>query len=168
MRTDHIGQEVKLPPPTHQQPRFTSPLLDPRLLSPLSLERQDPVSVGYHFGDGIEKVYPDWKESFEGNLAGAKVVAFGHGWCHCEMVVERHHTNFNGFIHGGASMSIVDTVGTIAVKTMPEAPSDQTSVDISTSFLGPAQEGDVLLIECTVKKLGRTFAFIHVRLVLSP
>ena len=94
MRTDHIGQEVKLPPPTHQQPRFTSPLLDPRLLSPLSLERQDPVSVGYHFGDGIEKVYPDWKESFEGNLAGAKVVAFGHGWCHCEMVVERHHTNF--------------------------------------------------------------------------
>ena len=74
----------------------------------------------------------------------------------------------NGFIHGGASMSIVDTVGTIAVKTMPEAPSDQTSVDISTSFLGPAQEGDVLLIECTVKKLGRTFAFIHVRPVLSP
>ena len=42
------------------------------------------------------------------------------------------------------------------------------SVDISTSFLGPAQEGDVLFIECTVKKLGRTFAFIHVRLVLSP
>jgi acyl-coenzyme A thioesterase 13 len=106
-------------------------------------------------------VVPDWHSCFEGLLDTAKVVSFSEGAIEVEMLVERRHTNFHGVLHGGTSMAIVDTIGTMALWTIDKE-ADQVSTDISTSFCGTAEQGDMLTIKAAVKKKGRRMLFIDV------
>jgi 1,4-dihydroxy-2-naphthoyl-CoA hydrolase len=52
-------------------------------------------------------------------------------------------------LHGGAIMSLGDTVGAIA--TMPNLPEGggTTTIESKTNFVGPAPSGAIVVAECT-------------------
>ena len=63
---------------------------------------------------------------------------------------------WNGFLHAGSVVTLADTCcGYGTVCALPEGADGFTTIDLSTNFLGTAQEGDV---ECIARPLhqGRT------------
>ena len=102
-----------------------------------------------------------WREGFDGPLSGARVVACGEGWTCMELVVEKRHLNMAQNLHGGMSMTIIDSLGTTALYTLRPG-ANSVSVSLSTTFTSPAREGDTLSVTSKVVKHGRKMVFIHV------
>ena len=103
----------------------------------------------------------NWREGFDGPLSGAHVVACGEGWTRMELVVEKRHLNLAQNLHGGMSMTIIDSLGTTALYTLRPG-ANSVSVSLNTTFTSPAREGDTLSVASKVVKLGRKLVFIHV------
>uniref|UniRef100_A0A914EG60 Acyl-coenzyme A thioesterase 13 n=1 Tax=Acrobeloides nanus TaxID=290746 RepID=A0A914EG60_9BILA len=78
-----------------------------------------------------------------------------------EMTVDREHVNNKGTLHGGQTAALVDIVTARAVavahKNVPMA-----STDLSVSYFLPVRLGEVLVIEGTVLKAGKTMAFTEI------
>ena len=114
-----------------------------------------------YFSGAYAAIDKQWREGFDGPLSSARVVACGEGWTRMELVVEKRHLNIAQNLHGGMSMTIIDSLGTTALLTLrPGAKS--VSVSLNTSFTAPAREGDTLSVASKVVKLGRKLVFIHV------
>ena len=66
------------------------------------------------------------------------------------------HRAWNGFLHAGSVVTLADTCcGYGTLRALPQGADGFTTIDLSTNFLGTAQDGEV---ECTAKPLhqGRT------------
>jgi acyl-coenzyme A thioesterase 13 len=68
-----------------------------------------------------------------------------------------------GTIHGAVSATIVDWSGGLAISTHGLEKSG-ASVDIHVTYIGTAQLGDVIEIEATANKVGRSMAFTTIRI----
>ena len=77
-----------------------------------------------------------------------------------ELTLEKSHLNLAGSIHGGFSATLIDNTSTYALLTLTDSRS--ASVDLNVTFLGPAKEGDVVRIEASTLKVGRTLAYLTV------
>ncbi len=65
--------------------------------------------------------------------------------------IEKSHTAWNGFLHGGSIVTLADTCcGYGAVRTLPNGADGFTTVDLTANFLGTALNGTVL---CSAKPL---------------
>jgi 1,4-dihydroxy-2-naphthoyl-CoA hydrolase len=59
-------------------------------------------------------------------------------------------------LHGGAIMSLADTLGAFgAMHVLPEGASGTTTLESKTNFLGSAKEGETVLAHCTPVHVGR-------------
>jgi acyl-coenzyme A thioesterase 13 len=88
----------------------------------------------------------------------------GEGVVTCELPVTTGLTNAYGTLHGGATATLVDIVGTMALLTQnPNAPG--VSVELSTSYLSAVKEGDVVVAEGKVTKSGSKLGFTQVCVV---
>lgn len=96
-------------------------------------------------------------------LIGAIEEEFREGYMRLSLVIENRHTNPNGVVHGSVLTSLMDEVmgGVIAsvrgIETMRAAP--HATVEMNASFLAAAREGDEIIVEGGVLKLGRSIAF---------
>jgi len=100
---------------------------------------------------------------FDKSIDGLVIKEIGSGLVVCELTVEERHSNSYGTLHGGATSTIVDIVGTMAALTVdPLRPG--VSVDMAISFLSAARVGDRVRIEGRCLRSGSKLAFTEVKL----
>jgi uncharacterized protein (TIGR00369 family) len=59
-------------------------------------------------------------------------------------------------LHGGAAMSLADTLGAMgAMMNLPEGSGGTTTLESKTNFVGSAKEGETVVAVCTPVHIGR-------------
>lgn len=80
------------------------------------------------------------------------------GQCEFGFQTDARHGNPNGFVHGGAVLTFLDTIlGHAVVK---EAQKPCATVSLDSRFIGTAAPGAWIGGRTTLKKLTRSFAFV--------
>lgn len=68
-------------------------------------------------------------------------------------------------LHGGAAMSLADTLGAMgASMNLPEGANGTTTLESKTNFIGTAQEGDTVVAVCTPIHIGRRTSIWQTRI----
>ena len=94
---------------------------------------------------------------------GAEMEELRDGYARLSLVLEPHHTNPSGAMHGGVITTLRDEVlgGAIAslrgIEVMYAAP--HATVEMNASFLLGARPGDKIVVEGRVLRLGKRVAF---------
>ncbi|MCJ1252176.1 hypothetical protein MMC30_009415 [Trapelia coarctata] len=73
------------------------------------------------------------------------------------------HLNSKGTLHGTVSACLVDWAGGMAIASTGREKTG-VSTDLHTSFVGTAGEGDVLVVEGRVSRVGGTMAYTSVEI----
>ncbi|CAM8894698.1 unnamed protein product [Rhodiola kirilowii] len=96
-------------------------------------------------------------------MEGLKVDKVEPGLLICSMKVPARLLNAGGFLHGGATATLVDLVGSAAIFT---AGSKLTgvSVEINVSYLDAAFEGEEVEIEAKVLRVGKAVGVVSVEI----
>ncbi|XP_076171413.1 acyl-coenzyme A thioesterase 13 [Ptiloglossa arizonensis] len=94
-------------------------------------------------------------------LKNLQIVSAGNGNCKAELVVSDEHLNLGGSMHGGFISTLVDCVSTYAVMTQGNGVPG-VSVDLNVSFMKAAFPGDLVTIDATTVRAGKTLAFLAV------
>ncbi|KAI8801227.1 HotDog domain-containing protein [Cladochytrium replicatum] len=83
-----------------------------------------------------------------------------------EFTVLPDHSNAYGTIHGGIIASLVDICSAGAVIALADTPFG-ASIDMSTTYISAAKEGETVRIESICHKAGRTLAFTSTELYVG-
>jgi acyl-coenzyme A thioesterase 13 len=93
--------------------------------------------------------------------AGLETTMIGPDGVECTLTVTPQLTNNYGTLHGGATATLVDIVGTLALLGRdPTRPG--VSVEMNQSFCAAAKEGEQLLLSGQVLRYGRSLGFTEV------
>ncbi len=96
-------------------------------------------------------------------LVGGRIDEWTEGCVRLSLPVEARHTNPHGVMHGGVVTTLMDEaagqVVTAARGVEQTMAAPHATVEMNVSFLSGAREGDELVVEGRVLKLGRTVAF---------
>ena len=103
---------------------------------------------------------------FDRVLSGLHVDTIEDGVVRCSIPVDESRQNAFGTLHGGATSTIVDVVGTMALLTLDHT-KPGVSIDLNVSFVGAAKVGTTVLVEGRVLKMGRSLGFTQVDLRLQ-
>jgi uncharacterized protein (TIGR00369 family) len=96
-------------------------------------------------------------------LIGGQFEEWSQDCVRISLMLEPHHTNPSGVMHGGVVTTLMDEVlgGAIAsvrgMEVMRTAP--HATVEMNASFLAAARPGDRIVVEGRVLRLGKTVAF---------
>jgi 1,4-dihydroxy-2-naphthoyl-CoA hydrolase len=72
------------------------------------------------------------------------------------MLVRPELCNPMAGLHGGAAMSLADTLGAMgASMNLPEGANGTTTLESKTNFIGPARSGETVVAVCTPLHIGR-------------
>lgn len=89
-------------------------------------------------------------------LIGVEVVSATKERIEARMRVRPELCNPVASLHGGAAMSLADTLGAIgASMNLPEGANGTTTLESKTNFLGPARSGEIVVAICTPIHVGR-------------
>ncbi|ORX63420.1 Thioesterase/thiol ester dehydrase-isomerase [Basidiobolus meristosporus CBS 931.73] len=99
-------------------------------------------------------------------LSNMKVVSADKGKVVLDFTVEKEHLNRLESLHGGVMGTLVDIGGSLSIASMGMKATGVTT-DLNLTCLSPAKLGDVLSVEATCVRLGRTLAFTEVDLKLK-
>ncbi len=101
---------------------------------------------------------------FDRVLEGMRVTEVSDGHAVCTLEVTEGISNSYGTLHGGATATIIDVVGTLAILCRDPLRAG-VSVDLNASYLSPAKVGDTITITGRLLKLGGKLAFAEVTIV---
>lgn len=93
---------------------------------------------------------------------GVELEEMREGYARISLVLEPHHTNPNGVMHGGVITTMMDSAMGAALSSLrgPEAGrSPHATVEMNASFLAGARPGDKIVVEGRVLRLGKSIAF---------
>ncbi|KAL7231085.1 hypothetical protein ACSBR2_009371 [Camellia fascicularis] len=96
-------------------------------------------------------------------MQGLSVDLLEPGRLICSMIVPPRLLNTGNFLHGGATASLVDVVGSAVIYTVG-APFTGVSVEINVSYLDAAYVGEEIEIESKVLRVGKAIAVVSVEL----
>ena len=100
---------------------------------------------------------------FDQCMSKLTVVHIESGFVKCQMPVTKEVSNFFNTLHGGATSTLIDVVGTMAILSKdPLKPG--VSVELNASFISAAQLGTNITIEGKLLKMGRKLAYTSVDL----
>src|SRR5690349_1677556 len=89
-------------------------------------------------------------------VLGLEIVSATKERIEARMLVRPDLCNPVGSLHGGAAMSLADTLGAIgASMNLPEGANGTTTLESKTNFIGPAKTGESILAVCTPVHIGR-------------
>eukprot|EP00045_Choanoeca_perplexa_P005488 m.46442 g.46442 ORF g.46442 m.46442 type:complete len:175 (+) comp13151_c0_seq2:702-1226(+) len=94
------------------------------------------------------------------------IIAIKDGHVTVDVCIEPSLLNSYGTIHGGATSTLVDIVGTLALLSR-DATKPGVTVELSTSYTSSAKAGDSLRVEGKVLKMGRRLGFTQVEIFRS-
>eukprot|EP00501_MAST-03F_sp_TOSAG23-6_P000497 GSMAST32.ASY1.ANO1.511.1 assembled CDS len=100
---------------------------------------------------------------FDSVFTGLQIDRIERNKVECSIQVTEKLLNSFGTLHGGATSTLIDIVGTLALLSVnPLKPG--VSVELNTSFCSPAKTGETIKIEGRVLKSGKTLGFTEVKL----
>ncbi len=89
-------------------------------------------------------------------LLGIDVVSAEKDRIEARMLVRPDMCNPVKGLHGGAAMSLADTLGAMgASMNLPEGAGGTTTLESKTNFIGVAREGDTVIAVCTPLHIGK-------------
>ena len=98
-------------------------------------------------------------------LLGIEVVSAEKDRIEAHMTVRADMCNPMRGLHGGAAMSLADTLGAMgASMNLPEGAKGTTTLESKTNFIGAAQEGDTVVAVCTPIHVGRRTSIWQTRI----
>lgn len=86
---------------------------------------------------------------------------YWNGRDHFAFRAERRHCNSNGIIHGGLLMTFADMVACVAAKEPDWPEQGVMTVSLTSDFVAPGQEGDLIEGRGIVVRRARTLAFMR-------
>ncbi|XP_010547868.1 PREDICTED: acyl-coenzyme A thioesterase 13 [Tarenaya hassleriana] len=111
---------------------------------------------------GSKNTMPD--RFFERFFAGClKIELIERGRVICSMKVPPRLLNSGNFLHGGATATLVDLVGSAVIFTLG-APQTGVSVEINVSYLDAAYVDEEIEIEAKSLRVGKAVAVVSVEL----
>jgi len=96
-------------------------------------------------------------------LSNVEIISASKGIVTTRLLLEKNHVNSRGTIHGAVSAAIVDWSGGLAIATHGLEKTG-ASIDIHVTYIGGAQIGEMIEIEATANKVGRSVAFTTIRI----
>jgi 1,4-dihydroxy-2-naphthoyl-CoA hydrolase len=96
---------------------------------------------------------------FAGSLPGhfgIRILEVGEDFVRAEMPVDERHIQPYGILHGGASVVLAETIGSMAsTLTLPEG-RRAVGLEVNANHLAMVSKGDVVTATCRPLHLGRT------------
>ena len=100
-------------------------------------------------------------------LLGIRIVTATQEKVVGEMMVREDLCTIPDVLHGGAAISLADTLGAIGtVLNLPEG-ATTTTIESKTNFISPAEVGCTVIAECTPVHRGRTTMIWQTR-IMTP
>ena len=93
---------------------------------------------------------------------GVELEELREGYARLSLVLEPHHTNPNGVMHGGVITTMMDSAMGAALGSLrgtEASHSPHSTVEMNASFLAGARPGDKIVVEGRVLRLGKSIAF---------
>ncbi|CAH8391838.1 unnamed protein product [Eruca vesicaria subsp. sativa] len=109
----------------------------------------------------VAKLPPRFIERFV--TKGIKVDLIETGRIICSMKVQPHLLNAGNFLHGGATATLVDLIGSAVIFTTGVT-SSGVSVEINVSYLDSAFLDEEIEIEAKALRVGKAIAVVSVEL----
>jgi uncharacterized protein (TIGR00369 family) len=101
---------------------------------------------------------------FAGTL-GIEVVSAEKERIEARLLVRPELCNPIHVLHGGAIMSLADTLGAMgASMNLPEGAAGTTTLESKTNFIGPAREGETVVAVATPLHIGRRTSIWQTRI----
>ena len=98
-------------------------------------------------------------------LIGVEVVSATKDRLEARMLVRPDLCNPLASLHGGAAMSLADTLGAMgAWMNLPEGASGTTTLESKTNFIGAAKSGETVIAVCTPVHIGRRTSIWQTRI----
>ena len=97
------------------------------------------------------------------DLCGVEFEAVGRGCCRASSRIRPEHTNFYGFVHGGASATLMDAASGTAAYFSGDAPRPCVTLSANFHYLRPVK-GSRMVCEARVRKSGRRTALVQAEL----
>lgn len=89
-------------------------------------------------------------------VLGVEIVSATKERVEARMLVRPDLCNPMAGLHGGAAMSLADTLGAMgASMNLPEGANGTTTLESKTNFIGAAKSGDIVVAVCTPLHIGR-------------
>lgn len=96
---------------------------------------------------------------FEGSLPGLfgiRILEVGEDFIRAEMPVDERHVQPFGILHGGASVVLAETIGSMASTLTLEAGRRAVGLEINANHVAAVPRGEVVTATCRPLHLGRT------------
>ena len=93
---------------------------------------------------------------------GAELEELREGYARLSLVLQPHHTNPNGVMHGGVITTMMDSAlgaSLSALRGEDASRNPHATVEMNASFLSGARPGDRIVVEGRVIRMGKTIAF---------
>jgi len=98
-------------------------------------------------------------------VLGLEVVSATKERIEARMLVRPDLCNPMGGLHGGAAMSLADTLGAMgASMNLPEGANGTTTLESKTNFIGAAKSGEAVIAVCTPVHVGRRTSIWQTRI----
>jgi acyl-CoA thioesterase len=78
------------------------------------------------------------------SLLGIEVEKITNGEAVCRLRAEEKHTRIGGFLHGGATASLIDTAMAFAVGSIFGNVTEAVTVDLTIHYLRPIRAGETI------------------------
>ena len=92
-------------------------------------------------------------------LLGIRITEVGDDYIRAEMPVDERHVQPFGILHGGVSVVLAETVGSLASVLCCDEGYGAVGLEVNANHLLPVPKGDVVTAECRPVRVGRN---IHV------
>lgn len=106
-----------------------------------------------------EEINTRFNQGNVNGLLGVRITAVGEDFLEGEMPVDERHVQPFGIIHGGVSVVLAETLGSLASVMCCDPGFGAVGLEVSASHLRPVPKGQVVRARCTPVRLGRT---VHV------
>lgn len=100
-------------------------------------------------------------QRFDQTMSGLEVTRISSGVVHAKFMISEAVANSYGTLHGGATATLVDIMGTMALLTMDPTRAGVT-VELSASYISAAKIGEEIQLVGRVLKTGKRLGFTDV------
>lgn len=95
---------------------------------------------------------------------GVRVTEIGPDFVRGEMPIDERHVQPFGVVHGGVSVVLAETLGSLASLMACEPGFTAVGLEVNANHLRPVQKGDVLRGLCTPVRIGRSVQVWNIEL----
>ncbi len=122
------------------------------------------MSIWFHKTIDLASITANGRNCMQGNL-GIEFIDYGDNWLRARMPVNERTKQPYGRLHGGASVALAETVGSVAAAmTIDHSKFATVGMEINANHVRPVMDGFVYAT-ATSESIGRTTQIWSIRIV---